>query len=165
MQNYQNLEVYRITEELTKDIYNLTKKFPREELYNMTQHIRKNVLSVGANIAEGTGRQSDADFLRFLYFSIGSLKELTHFLNIANNLRYITANDYTDFLNKSTCLGKKLSNLIKSIKSNKNEPQATSFNKFNQTSHKQIFIHQLQRYIGENVQRRNRAILFAPRDS
>jgi|TARA_Y100000310_G_scaffold344531_1_gene457787 four helix bundle protein len=124
MQNYRNLEVYQRTEQLTEDIYDITKKFPREELYNITQHIRKTVLSIGANISEGTGRQSDAEFLRFLYISMGSLKELDHFLNIANKLSYITKEEYDLILIKVNVIGKKLSSLINKIKTDKN--RATS---------------------------------------
>lgn len=126
MQDHKNLEVYKMAEKLTQTVYALTLKFPKEELYTMTQHVKKTILSVGANIAEGAGRQSDAEFLKFLYISAGSLKELDHFLNTATNLNYITKEEYEGFEIDCCAIGKKLSNLIKRIKRDK-KVQATSY--------------------------------------
>ena len=117
MQNFRNLEIYQRTEELTTNIYLTTQHFPREEIYNLTQHMRKTILSVGANIAEGSVRQSDAEFSRFLHIAFGSLKELEHFLNIANKLGYLTKEENNIFLNKTTILSKMINKFIKSIKS------------------------------------------------
>jgi len=116
MQNYKNLAVYKEAEILILGIYDITKKFPQEEVYSMTQQMRRAALSIGANIAEGTGRKSDADFLRFLYNAMGSLKELGHFFNIANKLQYVTQEEYATFMEQIEKLGNMLGNLIKSIK-------------------------------------------------
>ena len=65
---------------VTKEIYRVTRGFPKEELYALTTQIRKCVVSIPSNIAEGFGRRGRAEYLRFLYYSRGSLFELETYL-------------------------------------------------------------------------------------
>ena len=62
MQDFNKLKAYGEAKKLTIDIYNLTRYYPRDELFGITQQMRRAAISVGANIAEGTGRSTDADF-------------------------------------------------------------------------------------------------------
>ncbi len=117
MQNYENLEIYKYAELLVLDIYEVTKNFPNQEVFGITQQMRRAALSVGANIAEGTGRMSNADFLRFLYHAMGSLKELRYFIKISYKLAYITEEDFSFHDEKIRSLSSMLGNLIKTIKS------------------------------------------------
>jgi|TARA_Y100000310_G_C20107333_1_gene545524 four helix bundle protein len=116
MQNYINLEVYQEAEDLVSDIYNLTKKFPQTEIYNLISQMRRASTSICANIAEGTGRSSNADFLRFLHNSMGSLKELDSFIRISTKLNYISQTDSLTFSKQITKIGNRLGCLMKKLK-------------------------------------------------
>ena len=71
--NYTELEVWKYARELVKLVYLLTKSFPKEEIYGLTNQIRRNVVSVPSNIVEGIGRQSNKETIHFLYAAKGSL--------------------------------------------------------------------------------------------
>ena len=66
MQDFKKLEVWKISFEFGKEVYKITANFPKEETYSITSQLRRSALSISANIAEGTGRSSDKDFVRFL---------------------------------------------------------------------------------------------------
>ena len=71
--NYTELEVWKYARGLVKLFYLLTKSFPKEEIYGLTNQIRRSVVSVPSNIAEGIGRQSNKEIIHFLYIAKGSL--------------------------------------------------------------------------------------------
>ena len=70
-------------------IHRQSAAFPREEWFGLRLQLRKAALSIAANVAEGTGRASDADFCRFLHFAMGSAKEVEVFLEFAKDLGYM----------------------------------------------------------------------------
>ena len=74
---------------LAKETYQLTKSFPKEEIYGLTSQIRRCAISIPSNIAEGKGRGSDKEFVRFLQISLGSLYELNTQLELSYDLNYI----------------------------------------------------------------------------
>ena len=74
---------------LCKKVYIVTKNFPKEELYGLTSQIRRCAISIPSNIAEGRGRNSDKEFIRFLQISLGSIYELQTQLELAFELNYI----------------------------------------------------------------------------
>jgi len=112
---YRDLIVWQKSMEFTTEVYLLTKLFPKDELYGLSQQIRKCAVSVPSNIAEGFGRNSQNDFKRFLQISIGSLFELQTQLDISKNLEYISTNQYNDLFEKSREVERLLAGLIKSI--------------------------------------------------
>jgi four helix bundle protein len=73
---------------LTLDLYEITKSFPKEELYGLTSQIRRSCSSIPANIAEGCGRDGDAELARFLQIAMGSASELEYHLLLANDLAF-----------------------------------------------------------------------------
>jgi four helix bundle protein len=83
MLNFKKLEVWRKAMELVKEVYVLTKHYPKEELYGLTGQTRRSAVSVPSNIAEGVGRKSKNDTARFLYISRGSAYELATLFEIA----------------------------------------------------------------------------------
>ena len=83
MKNYKELDAWRISMNLVKDIYLVTKKYPKEEIYSLTSQTKRAAISIPSNIAEGIGRQYKKDTLQFLHISRGSLYELETLLNIA----------------------------------------------------------------------------------
>jgi four helix bundle protein len=83
MKSYKELDAWKISMNLVKEIYLVTKKFPKEEVYALTSQTKRAAISVPSNIAEGIGRQYKKDTLQFLHISRGSLYELETVLNIA----------------------------------------------------------------------------------
>ncbi|MDD7886863.1 four helix bundle protein [Flavivirga sp. 57AJ16] len=87
--NYTELGIWKYLRELVKLVYKLTKSYPQEELYGLTNQIRRSVISVPSNIAEGCGRQSTKETIPFLYISRGSLYELETQLFLSNDLEFL----------------------------------------------------------------------------
>ena len=77
-------------DDLAVDIYETTKSFPRHQLYSLTNQMQKAAVSVAANIAEGSGRRTLRDYLRFLYIAKGSLVELEYYIHLAKRLGYLS---------------------------------------------------------------------------
>ncbi len=112
---YEDLEIYKISVEVAIDVYKLTKKFPREETYGITDQLKRAVTSIGANIAEGFGRFYFKDKLVFFYHSRGSLFEVKHFLEVSFRMGYITEIEKNELFAKLNNLTVKLNNFINSI--------------------------------------------------
>ncbi len=89
MKWHHNLEVWKRAIKFVTDIYKITDKFPENEVYGLSQQMRKSAVSIPSNIAEGAGRNSTREFLKFLSIAQGSISELETQLIIANNLGYI----------------------------------------------------------------------------
>lgn len=104
---------------MASNIYILTKDFPKEELYGLTSQIRRSAVSIPANIAEGAARNSNKEFIQYLYIALGSLSELETELIIAQNIGYLKSNDIFEGL---IIIRKILSGLINSVR-RKNEKQ------------------------------------------
>ena len=90
MVNHKDLDAWKLSIEFVSDIYNITKTFPKDEFYGLTNQIRRSAVSIPSNIAEGSARQSDKELIQFLYIALGSLSELETQLIIAKNLAYIS---------------------------------------------------------------------------
>ena len=111
---HTKLEAWKEAVELTVDIYSITQLFPREELYGLTSQIRRAVVSIPSNIAEGCARKGSAETIHFLYIAIGSLAEVETQILISNRLGYIA--DISE-VNKRLLLVKQLTfGLIKYLK-------------------------------------------------
>ena len=92
--NYRKLTVWRKAMKFVTEVYRTTKTFPPDELYGLTAQLRRAAVSLPSNLAEGYGRNSRADFRRFLQIAAGSLFEIQTQLEIAYNLEYIDRNTY-----------------------------------------------------------------------
>jgi len=108
--SYRDLIVWQKAMKLAKETYLLTKSFPKEELYGLTSQIRRCAISIPSNIAEGKGRNSDKEFVRFLQISLGSVYELQTQLELSLELGYISNID--DLLNLSIEIEKMINALI-----------------------------------------------------
>lgn len=86
--------------EVVKDIYILTKKLPKEELYGLTSQMRRSAVSIPSNIAEGFRRYHNKEYKQFLYIALGSCAELETQIIIANELNYINETDRTELIEK-----------------------------------------------------------------
>lgn len=76
LRTHKDLDVWKEAMKLTKEIYTLTKSFPKEELYGITAQMRRAAVSIPSNIAEGAARATNKEFIQFLHIALGSLSEL-----------------------------------------------------------------------------------------
>ena len=112
---FEKLEVWQQARGINHLIYGLTKKFPRTELFAMTSQIRRAAASVSANIAEGSGRNSDKDFAHFLEQAYGSLMEVASFLYLALDEGYVSEGDLESLLAGIEILAKRIASLNRSL--------------------------------------------------
>ncbi len=118
MRDHRNLRAFQLADELALLVYRETVGFPKEELFGLTSQMRRCAVSVPSNIAEGCGRNSEADFLRFLDIASGSLRELQYQVTLASRLGYIAVD--SSLASDDSVLfetGRVLHGLIKSIRS------------------------------------------------
>ncbi len=101
---------------LTLELYRLTRMFPKEELYGITSQIRRAAASIGANLAEGCGRQGDGEFGRFLLIAMGSASELSYHLLLARDLHLIKEPEYVRLNRDLTEVRKMLTSLTQKVK-------------------------------------------------
>ena len=117
---YRDLEVWLKSKALTKEIYLLTKTFPKDELYGLVSQMRRCAISVPSNIAEGYGRQHKKETIHFLFVARGSLYELETQLYISNDLDYIDEAKINTLIPTIEECRKLLSGLIKYFENNNN---------------------------------------------
>ena len=110
---YYNLDVWVESRLLSVKIYNLTKNFPKEEQFGLTSQIRRCSISVPSNIAEGCGRNTAKDTIRFLYIARGSLYELETQLFLSSDLGFIKKSELDDVLEHVVVCKKLINGFIK----------------------------------------------------
>ena len=106
--------------ELVTEVYRVTQRFPKEEMYGLTAQLRRAAVSVPSNIAEGQARYSHLDFQRFLRQARGSLVEIETQLLIAVNLGFMDAKDAKPILSRAAEVGRILNGLLASIRKRTN---------------------------------------------
>ena len=114
MKTHKDLDVWIKSMELVTDIYKITKQFPKEEMYGLTNQIRRAAVSIPSNIAEGAARNSDKEFIQFLYIALGSTVEVETQIMISQNLKYIE--EIPEILENITSIKQMLLGLIKHLK-------------------------------------------------
>lgn len=98
MQDFRNLQVWSKAHKLTLDIYKLTSRFPKDELFGLRSQMRRCSSSIGSNIAEGCGRLGDAELNRFLLIAMGSASELEYQLLLSRDLGYVHSDLHTHWI-------------------------------------------------------------------
>ena len=116
VKNYRELIVWQKAMDLVEEIYRTTRAFPKEETYGLTIQLRRAAVSIPSNIAEGQGRYTTGDFVRFLSIANGSLRELETQVTIAGRLHYIGKNEETTIIESAAEVGRLLNGLIRSLK-------------------------------------------------
>jgi four helix bundle protein len=115
MKDFRTLLVWQKSHKLAILTYQLTNKFPKEELYGITSQLRRAIISSPTNIAEGCGRGSDKDFARFIQIALGSASEAEYLVLLSHDLGYLnseTEKELTDYI----CEVKKmLTSLLKTL--------------------------------------------------
>lgn len=112
MKTYKDLDVWKESRKMVKTIYSLTQHFPKEELYGLTQQIRRSAISIPSNIAEGHGRSTAKNSIQFFHIARGSLYELETQTYLALDLNYITEQQSTQTIEQISSIGKMLNGLI-----------------------------------------------------
>jgi four helix bundle protein len=115
VRNYRDLIVWQKAMELVTAIYHHTKSFPDQERYGLTLQLRRSSVSLPSNMAEGYGRNSTQDYIRFLRIANGSLFELQTQLEIARNLGFLAEESFSVLFEFSKEIERMLSSLIKKV--------------------------------------------------
>jgi four helix bundle protein len=109
------LIVWQKSHELVLKIYDITKDFPRDEMFGLTSQIRRAAVSIPSNIVEGKARGSNKEYKRFLLMARGSLEEVKYQLLLAKDLKYIDDKKYDGIIKVAYEVGKMLNGLIKKL--------------------------------------------------
>ena len=117
MQNYKELKVWGKSHQLVLDIYRVTAKFPKEEVFGVTSQIRRAAASIPANIAEGCGKNTQLDLAKFLNISLGSANEIDYFLLLCKDLKYISETEFLELEDTINAVKAMLINLITKVRS------------------------------------------------
>ena len=115
MKNYKELIVWKKAHEMTLEVYSATRGFPREELYGLTSQLRRSAASIGANIAEGSGRRSDNEICRFLQIARGSASEVEYHVLLARDLKFLREEDFQRLSHQADEVQRMLTALIQSF--------------------------------------------------
>ena len=114
--HWKDLKVWEKAHNLVLEVYRITSRFPKEELYALTTQLRRSSASVAANIVEGQSRNTTKEYLQFLYNARGSLEETRYHLLLAKDLEYLTIDKYMPLENQYEEISKMLNSLISRIK-------------------------------------------------
>jgi len=115
MHNYKELSVWKKSVSIATEVYLNTQKFPKSEMYGITAQIRRSVVAISSNIAEGAGRSGKNEFKHFLNIAYGSSFELETQLIISNNLEYLSDEKFRIINQQLIIVQKMLYKLIKSL--------------------------------------------------
>ncbi len=115
MPDFRNIRAWQKADDLAVIIYQLTKSFPKSEMYGLTSQIRRAAVSVAANIAEGSARASERDYLHFLFIAKSSLVEAEYYLHLSHRLGYLDDGTYERVTQIQRETGKVLQGLIRHI--------------------------------------------------
>jgi four helix bundle protein len=115
IKNFQDLEVWKLSKDLTKDIYDATSVYPADERFGIVQQMRRTGISIMSNIAEGSGRRSKQEFMRFINIASGSACELQAQIFLSVDLLYITQDAADILLEKTNRICKMLFALHRSL--------------------------------------------------
>jgi four helix bundle protein len=118
VRDFRDLKVWAKAHELTLRVYSVTRAFPRDELYGLTSQVRRAASSIPANLAEGCGREGDAEFARFGQIAFGSANELEYHLLLSKDLGYLSEQDHAELAYLLVEVKRMLSGLLTVVRSN-----------------------------------------------
>jgi len=120
MKDFRRLKVWEKVHLLTLAVYRMTARFPREELYGLTSQLRRCSASMGANIAEGCGKEGNRELHRFLQIASGSASELDYHLLLAKDLNYLAETDYQKVVRQLLECRPMLTGLVRKVGTDRN---------------------------------------------
>jgi four helix bundle protein len=115
IKTYRDLDIWKAGIGLVKDIYKLTEKFPKHEMYGLVSQMRRSAISIPSNVAEGFRRYHNKEYKQFLYISLGSCAELETQITIAKELGYIQESIEAELLERLDHICRMISNLLKKL--------------------------------------------------
>src|SRR5713226_846858 len=115
VKDFRDLHVWQKAHHLTLAVYRFTASFPRDELYGLTTQLRRSSSSIAANLAEGCGRNGDAELARFCSIAMGSASELDYHLLLAKDLKLLNTTDYAEVAQHTTEVKRMLTGLIRKL--------------------------------------------------
>lgn len=118
MGDYRSLDVWKAAHQFTLEVYQVTRHFPVDERFGITSQLRRSAASVPANLAEGCGRDSDAEIARFARVALGSASELEYHLLLARDLELIGSADYARMSREIDRIKKMLARLVFALATN-----------------------------------------------
>lgn len=113
--NFRDLEIWKLGKEIVKEIYNITKQFPKAETFGLISQMRRATISIPSNIAEGFNRFHNKEYRQFLYMALGSCAELETQIEISGDLEYIDVINKGILLEKIDHESRMIRNLIKKL--------------------------------------------------
>ena len=113
VKTHKDLDVWKKSIDFVTQLYNVTTAFPKEEIYGLTNQLRRAAVSIPSNIAEGAARKSNKEFIQFLHIALGSSAELETQLIISNNLKFMNDETFHEIDKKRNEIGKMLFGLIR----------------------------------------------------
>jgi len=116
MKSHKDLDVWKVSMEMVAEIYKLTEKFPKHELYGLTSQLRRAAISIASNISEGAARQTKREFVQFLYCALGSSSEIETQLELAKMLNYATQEGVQPILEMRDRIAQMLYGLVRKWK-------------------------------------------------
>jgi four helix bundle protein len=116
MQDFRNLDVWQKAHLLALDVYRITRPFPTEERFGLTSQLRRASSAIPANLAEGCGRGSDADFGRFVQVALGSASELDYHLLLCHDLGYLSKETYQTLYEQTARTMRMLNGLLNTLR-------------------------------------------------
>ena len=116
MGDYRNLKVWERAHQLTLEVYGSTRSFPKDEMFGLTSQLRRSAASIPANIAEGCGRNGDAELARFMTIAMGSANELDYHLLLARDLGYLPPPRYDQLSVETQSVAKMLATFITRVR-------------------------------------------------
>ena len=119
MKDFRELKVWEKSHHLALAVYTATARFPKDELYGLTSQIRRSCASIPANIAEGCGRNGDAELARFLQIAMGSASELEYHLLLSRDLGLMDVASSDQLAQETTEIKRMLASFIQKLKADR----------------------------------------------
>ena len=118
MRDFKKLNAWQKAHQLVLDVYEETRLFPPDERFGLTNQVRRSAASIPANIAEGAGRGSDADYARFINYALGSANETEYHIILAHDLRFLPENARDRLIGKLSEIRKMTTALSQTLRTN-----------------------------------------------
>lgn len=115
MRNYRDFEVWEKAHNLTLQLFVKSRSFPKEEFFGLTSQLRRSAMSIGANLAEGCGRQTTPELARFVRIAMGSASELDYHLLLAKDFGYLQLDEHRSLSQELTRIRKMLASLLTTL--------------------------------------------------
>ena len=119
MKNFRQLHVWEKAHQFVLEVYRVSRVFPKEERYGLTSQLRRSAMSIPTNIAEGCGRQGDAELSRFCQIAMGSASEVEYQLQLATDLNILSKDEYAKMNDQLVELKRMLNSFIQKLNANR----------------------------------------------